>query len=64
MAENTESMKTITKAFCSREIDLGFDSSTVDVLISLNLLMSPLSEVPYPARDETEASEHISSLSS
>lgn len=46
VAERIESKKTITKAFCNNEIDLGLDSSTVEVLISLNLLIKPLSELP------------------
>lgn len=46
IAENNERRKTNTSAFYSKEIDLGFDSSTVDVLISLSLLIKPLSELP------------------
>lgn len=64
IAEVTDKKKTKTRAFYNIEIDLGFDSSTVEVLISLNLLIRPLSYVPYPANEETEAKEQISSLSS
>jgi hypothetical protein len=39
-------IKTITRAFYSIVMDLGLDSSTVDVLISLNLLIKLLSKLP------------------
>lgn len=45
-ADPIDSINTSTSAFCSIDIDLGLDSSTVDVLISDNLLSNPLSELP------------------
>lgn len=63
-AENKDNKNTRNKAFYKSDIDLGLDSSTVDVLISLSLFINPLSERPQPAREETEAKEHSSSLSS
>lgn len=46
MAEKSDKINTSTNAFYSKEIDLGFDSYTVEVLISLSLFINPLSELP------------------
>jgi len=43
IAEITDRLKTPTRACCKKVIACGFWSSTVDVLISLSLLISPLS---------------------
>lgn len=45
-AENKDNKNTRNKAFYKSDIDLGLDSSTVDVLISLSLFINPLSERP------------------
>lgn len=64
IADKRDKINTISKVCCRKDIDRGFCSSTVDVLISLNLLIRPLSVLPYPAKEEMEAKDEISSLSS
>lgn len=64
IAETMLRMKTIKRDFYRIEMDLGFDSSIVEALISLSLFMSPWSPDWYPVNEDTDAKEQISSLSS
>ena len=59
-----ESKKTRRRVCYRKDIERGFYSSTVEVFISLNLFIKPLSVLPYPANDDIDANDDISSLSS